>query len=475
MRVLLVSTYELGHQPLHVASPAAALTEEGHDVRMLDISVEPWDPDLVAWAEALAFSVPMHTATRLATKAAEATKRTRPNLPVCFFGLYARSSEKLSGVDHVIAGEYEPGLVAWVEGLTNGTGSASNGFVRDRQRFNLPVRSGLPALDRYAKLAIGSEERLVGYVEASHGCSHRCRHCPVPVVYDGRTRRVPIDVVLTDVEQLVAQGAEHITIGDPDFLNRWAHSMQVVEELHARFPFLTYDVTTKVEHIIKHRDVLGDLSRTGCLFVVSAFEILNDEILRYLDKGHTAAEAARAITLLRSRGIEPRPSWLPFMPWTTVDDVIDVVDFIVDHDLVGNVDPVQLTIKLLIPEGSLMLSVPELEPYLGSFDHDTLSYEWRPADPATTELQHDLASIVEHAQERGAAGAEIFCDVRDAVYAAAGKVGGERDSILRATGEGRPRLTETWFCCAEPTDLQFSSLEEENGCRATDGKVSLKS
>jgi hypothetical protein len=295
------------------------------------------------------------------------------------------------------------------------------------------------------------------------------------VVYDGRTRRVPIDIVITDIEQLVAQGAEHVTIGDPDFLNRWAHSMQVVEELHERFPHLTYDVTTKVEHIIKHRDLLGGLRRTGCLFVVSAFEILNDEILRFLDKGHTAAEAAQAITLLRSHGIEPRPSWLPFMPWTTVEDVVDIVDFIVDHDLVDNVDPVQLTIKLLIPEGSLMLSVPELEPYLGSFDHDTLSYAWRSADPATAELQRKLTEVVECSQDGGASNAEIFCDVRDAVYSAAGQVAGDRDPILRATSEGRPRLTEPWFCCAEPTDLQFSSLEEEDGCRATDGKVSLKS
>jgi len=40
MRVLLVSTYELGHQPLHVASPAALLRRVGHDVRCLDLSVE---------------------------------------------------------------------------------------------------------------------------------------------------------------------------------------------------------------------------------------------------------------------------------------------------------------------------------------------------------------------------------------------------------------------------------------------------
>nr|MDQ3306055.1 radical SAM protein [Actinomycetota bacterium] len=89
MRVLLVSTYELGHQPVHLASPAAALLRGGHEVVALDLSVQPWDTDLVGWAEAVAFSVPMHTAMRLALAAATALRRQRPGLPVCFYGLYA--------------------------------------------------------------------------------------------------------------------------------------------------------------------------------------------------------------------------------------------------------------------------------------------------------------------------------------------------------------------------------------------------
>src|SRR3954453_17775070 len=88
VRVLLVSTYELGHQPLHVASPAAALRNAGHDVRCLDLSVEPWDPEAVEWAEKVACSVPMHTAMRRAMRAAQATRRARPELPICFYGLY---------------------------------------------------------------------------------------------------------------------------------------------------------------------------------------------------------------------------------------------------------------------------------------------------------------------------------------------------------------------------------------------------
>src|SRR5215213_6245745 len=159
MRILLVSTYELGHQPLHVASPAAALRDEGHDVRCLDLSVEPWDPAQVEWAHKVAFSVPMHTAMRLAMRAAQATKRARPELPVCFYGLYAPVSRDLTLgrlADRVIAGEYERALVAWVEDGEAGGPELDLG----RHTFQLPARDLLPPLERYAHLALDQEERL---------------------------------------------------------------------------------------------------------------------------------------------------------------------------------------------------------------------------------------------------------------------------------------------------------------------------
>src|SRR3954447_6548337 len=396
MRVLLVSTYELGHQPLHVASPAAALRTAGHDVRCLDISVEPWDPAAVEWADKVAVSVPMHTAMRLARGAAREVK----DKPVCFYGLYAPVSRDLTIgrlADWVIAGEYEPALLAWFE---DGAGAGSE-LDLGRHQFDLPARDLLPPLERYAHLALDGEERLVGYVEASHGCVHMCRHCPIPSVYDGRIRIVQADVVLADIEQLVARGARHITFGDPDFLNGRKHSLEVVRRMHERFPELTFDCTVKVEHILEFPQAWPELARAGCLFVVTALESVNDEILARLDKGHTAREAADAIALLREHGIEPRPSFMPFTPWTTLDDVRELLDFVAAHDLVGNVDPVQYTIRLLLPEGSLLLDHPDMQPHLGEYDAGRLSWGWSAADPQVDELQARLAALVEGAAASG--------------------------------------------------------------------------
>jgi radical SAM superfamily enzyme YgiQ (UPF0313 family) len=450
MRALLVSTYELGHQPLAVASPAAALLEAGHEVRCLDLSVERWRPELVDWADAVAFSVPMHTAMRLAVPAARAVRRRRPELPVCLYGLYAPVGRDLTVgalADRVIAGEYEPALVAWVDGLAAGP-DAPRGFSRalGRATFRLPARHLLPPLERYAHVALDGEERPVGYVEATHGCRHRCRHCPLPVVYDGALRVVARDTVLADVEQLVGMGARHITFGDPDFLNGPGHSLRIVRALHDRFPDLTFDCTVKVEHILDHAALWPELAASGCLFILTAIELLNDAILERLDKGHTAAQAAQAVELLREHGIEPRPTFLPFTPWTTLDDVRELLDFVVRHDLVGNVDAVQYSLRLLLPEGSLLLEDPDpvLSEALGPYDEERLTHTWRSADPMVDLLQARLAELV----ERGAADEEpshaTFAAVRAAVLEVAGI--DEALAIPRGSTEGRPRLTEPWFC-----------------------------
>jgi radical SAM superfamily enzyme YgiQ (UPF0313 family) len=453
MRVLLVSTYELGHQPLHVASPAAALGAAGHDVRCLDLAVEAWDEALFDWAEAVALSVPMHTAMRLAMRAAERVRALRPELPLCFYGLYAPVSRDLTVgrlADRVVGGEYEPGLVTWVGELTAGAGRDPVALVElGRSPFRVPRRDLLPPLERYAHLSLEGAELPVGYVEGSHGCAHACRHCPIPVTYGSRIRLVAADVVLADIDQLVDMGARHITFGDPDFLNGWRHSLDIVRAMHRRHPGLTFDFTAKVEHLLRHERLLGELSDHGCLFVVSALECMNDDILERLDKGHTTAEAAAAIAALRAHGIEMRPSFMPFTPWTTVGDVHDILEFVIAHDMLGNVDPVQYTIRLLLPEGSLLLERADVREHLGPYDPEALSYTWGAADPASDALQARLARIVAAAASSGEPPGATFLSVHAAVLEAAGGApAARREPAALAAGsiEGRPRLTEPWFC-----------------------------
>jgi radical SAM superfamily enzyme YgiQ (UPF0313 family) len=461
MRTLLVSTYELGHQPLHLASPAAALLAAGHDVRCVDVAVEALESETVEWAEGIAVSVPMHTALRLAVPVLERIRQARPAVALCLYGLYAGvETTALPGPSPArLVGQYEPLLVAWAaeaEDAACGVPAPTVRVALGRHPFGLPARHLLPPLERYAQLIAGDRRALVGYVEASQGCKHRCRHCPVPVVYDGRTRLVGTDVVLADVAQLVAQGARHLTLGDPDFLNGPQHARRVVEAVHGAFPDLTFDLTAKVEHILGQRALWPSFAEAGCIFVVSAFESASDDVLRRLDKGHSVADELEAVAVLRSAGIEPRPSLLPFTPWTTTDQLLELFDLLAVADLIGNVDLVQLSIRLLVPPGSLLVSSGQLDGLLGDYDTERLGWTWRHHDPQLEALQAALADLAERFEGADpAAGYEV-------ARALVGEATGDRSAApaalahLRSPSDpaSRPRLSEPWFCCAEPTGEQ---------------------
>jgi hypothetical protein len=501
VRVLLLSTYELGHQPLGLAGPARLLDPEC-EVRCRDLSVEQFGPADIAWADAVAISVPMHTALRLALEVVATVRASRPDIPVALFGLYAgvaKGAADLGPGDLLAAGEYADELLEWLaraarDVATAGSGrSAAAGTVPagsvpgelqargrvpgprikvslgsgSRSKRGAPQRKGLPALEQYAQLSYLGESRLAGYVEATRGCSHRCRHCPVPTVYAGRTRVVDVADVVDDVASLVELGAEHITFGDPDFLNRPAHSLEVVRAVHANWPGLSFDATVKVEHVLRHVGLWPELAGSGCLFVVSAFESVDDRVLALLDKGHTAEDAARAVEILRASGIEPRPSLLPFTPWTAIGDMAVLLDFVAAHDLVWNVDPVQYGIRLLLPPGSLLLTDPDpqLAASLDGFDPVALSWRWHSAEAAVDELAGTVAAIAEQAAAALEPLDVTFERVRAAAREAAGLSGvASRQAQLASSsaaaiaGPQRPRLTESWFCCAEPTSAQLEAL-----------------
>jgi Radical SAM superfamily len=446
VQVLLISTYELGRQPVHLASPAAALRAAGHEVRTVDLATDQMAGDDIAWADRVGISVPMHTATRIADEIVRALASERPDLPVCLFGLYAGVASE--PVDARFEGEYEPSLLEWAQGQRTGD-------VRHLGRSQLQVldRSGLPDLGAYARLEMSGTTRLAGAVEASHGCRHRCRHCPIPAVYDGRIRVVPQPNVLEDIDNLVSAGAEHITFGDADFLNAPAHSLSLIESAHEAHPGITFDATIKVEHLVDHADLLERLAAANLLFVVSAFESVDPATLEILDKGHTVDDMVRAVGLVKGAGINIRPTWLPFFPWTEPDDVADIFEFLAGNDLVSATDPVQMAIKLLVPRGSLLETHPSLLPHLKGYDNAALTWRWEFADDRTAVLFEDLETIAADASDCGQETAVTLNEMRSAVAHASG-----RTIPPFVHGHDVPRLTESWYCCAEPTRAQTVTL-----------------
>jgi radical SAM superfamily enzyme YgiQ (UPF0313 family) len=446
-RVLLVSTYDLGHQPFGLASPAAWLAAAGYRVDCLDLSRSALDADLVTNAAVIAFHIPMHTATRLAIDACRKVRELNPHARICFYGLYGQANlEHLTalGADAVISGEYEAELLGWVQDTLGSPIPQHRRLTAlDRLEFAVPDRSGLPPLAEYAMLALGKESRVVGYTETTRGCRHLCRHCPVAPVYGGAVRVVQRDVVLADIAAQVAAGAEHITFGDPDFFNASAHGVRVVEDLHERWPQLTYDVTIKVEHLLRHAKLLPRLAATGCLFVTSAVESVSDRVLAILDKGHTRADFIAAVGACRAAGLTMNPTFVAFHPWLTRACLLDTFRVLHDLDLVGSLAPIQLTTRLLVPEGSLLLGMSEYAHLWQPLDHDRLVHPWTHPDPAVDELQLRFEAEVAEAGRQGWDRYTTF----DRLWTLAGgcpPARGARTEVVI------PQFLEPWFCCSEP-------------------------
>jgi len=452
VEALLISTYDLGRQPFGLASPAAWLRRAGIDVACVDTSREPLEDARIAAASVVAFYLPMHTATRLAEPVIARVRLVNPSARLCAYGLYAPLNAgwlRDRGVTELLGPEAEQELVELVKSQTPPTPKAPARPAPQglpRLAFIQPDRTGLVPLARYATLRMpDGTRRTIGSTDATRGCKHTCRHCPIVPVYQGQFRVVPIDVVMADVRALVEQGAEHITFGDPDFLNAPTHARRLTERVRREHPGVSYDVTIKIEHLLRHAEMLPRLRDTGCLLVTSAVESIDDATLEKLRKGHTRSDFLRALELCRGAGLALSPTFIPFMPWTTVESYAELLDLLIKEQLVEQVAPIQLAIRLLVTAESPLLELPDIARRVMPFDGASLTWPWRHEDGRVDHLQMEAMRI---------AGAGSGQPRREVFAAIAALIGRElpRAGAAPAAAGAVPVVSEPWYCCAEPME-----------------------
>lgn len=442
--IVLISTYELGRQPYGLASPAAWLRADRHQVTCADLACSVLPKAAIAEADLVAFYLPMHTATRLAVKCIEKVRTFNPAAHLCCYGLYAPMNApylRELGVRTILGGEFESGLRDLARRLAEGDhGRQREPLISlERQESLTPDRSGLPGFGRYAKLQVSGQEKLVGYTEASRGCKHLCRHCPVVPVYNGTFRVVERDAVLRDIRTQVAAGAQHITFGDPDFFNGPGHAKAIVEKLHAEHPTLSYDVTIKIEHLLRHRELLPVLQRTGCLFVTSAVESIDDRMLEKLAKGHTRSDFIEAVAVTRQAGLMLAPTFVTFTPWTTWEGYRELLQLLLTLDLVESVGPIQLAIRLLIPAGSKLLDLSEIREMIGPFNPAALLYKWQHSDPGLDRLCEEIQKLIQREERRKTSRTEIFGKIWELAH--------QRPPDFHLPSRAAiPYLNEPWYC-----------------------------
>lgn len=463
--VLLISCYELGHQPLGLVQPAAYLRRAGFAPELVDVDVEPLDDARLTRARLVGISVPMHTALRIGIGVARRVRTVNPDCHIAFYGTYAAlNAEYLldTVADSCFGAEFELPMVELARTLerpdasqTASPPSTARELTSARMSKGeapAPSRKGAAPLERYTRLVRNATPHLAGYVAASRGCKHRCEHCPLPSVYDGTFYALPRNVVLEDIRGLVADGAEHITFADPDFLNGPEHARRIAREMHNEFPALTFDFTAKIEHLLEHRPLVAEMKRYGCVFVVSAIETLSAQTLKVLAKGHTPDEAVETIRFFKSIGLALRPTLVPFTPWDTLDDYWALLRMVEREELVDFIDPVQYSVRLLVPPGSLLLSSDAMRPYLSGLDQAKFTYDWTHPDPTMDALHEIVTSLVATATRSNEDPALTFYRIKARTESAIYRTGYEEPDEDRIriqyppARERPPRLTESWFC-----------------------------
>ena len=406
VNALVVSTFEGGYQPLTAISGATALSNAGADVDFLDVYVEGAVLERVRDRDVVAISVPLYDSLMTGIHVASDIRAINPGVKVVFFGQYATiNAGRLSGKygDMTIVGEWEIPLAEMVKFLREGceprhpaiidAQQAATGLIphpfRSRDHFRIPARSIAPPLSKYPqrhldKLLGGSQ--IVGGLELTRGCHHKCTYCSVYAAYDGKVFMVDDDIVLADVRNLVDQGMTHLTFIDADFFNTRKQCVVILKRIHEAFPHLTFDFTTRVDHILEQREILGDLARYGVRCITSALEFPKQEVLDQVYKEMTITMIEKSIAELRRAGITLNPTFIMFNPWVSLDDIATLHDFVTRNQLEDVIEPIQYETRLHLYKSSPLLQNPTIQA-LELIEYE-FHFDWKHPDPRVDELYH---------------------------------------------------------------------------------------
>ncbi|MEV7231088.1 RCCLKC-tail radical SAM protein [Polymorphospora sp. NPDC051019] len=365
-----MSSFEAELQPLASACVAAALQDQG-------AAVTAWDahafPDRLPDAEVdlVLLSVQQFEGLHRAVDLAPRLRTAHPGAPIVAFGQYAQmnSTEFLARVDAVAFDEPERIAQELCQAAVGqlplpqvpALRTASRMTARPPRRritATAPARHLFPSLVHYPAHHTGLG--LMGNIEVSRGCHHKCTYCSVYGAYDGGVAPYQLETVLADARQLADDGVRHFFFIDAEFFNSRTLGVEVVRQIAAEFPGSTFEFTTRVDHILDYPELLEELVSLGLRRVTSALEFPSDRILRIFDKGIDVAHMRAAIAEAERIGFELNPTFIPFTPWVRYEELLTFEDFLVETGLARVVEPTALQTRLLLFKGSPLLQSPWL-------------------------------------------------------------------------------------------------------------------
>jgi radical SAM superfamily enzyme YgiQ (UPF0313 family) len=407
-QIVLAAVYDGGVQPISIGSAASHLIDAGFAPVCIDTTVEPQRfGELVANATVLAISVPLFQAVAPAAEYATRCRALNPKCTIVMFGQHANiHRERLLSryCDYVIRGDYEAGLVALVRGA-DATDLASLGVCArgcsapvyiHRRPLLPPARSMLPPLScyRYPELEFlwtrDAPVPLVGNVETARGCHHACSYCSVFAATGRKVALLAQDMIIEDIRQVVQMGAKHIWFTDAEFFNGRHHGLFVIQRMKREFPDLTFDITTRADHILECKDQIRELRDLGCLFVTSALEFPSQVFLDAVDKELRLDQIESAVAYCQQIGLTLNPTFIPFNPWVGYEELNAFRNWLERQRLLEAVNPLQYETRLYLYKGSPLLNHPDVRKL--KLTEREFEYEWEHPD---TRVEQAWAVVVE--------------------------------------------------------------------------------
>lgn len=410
LKVLLVSNFEGGYQPISIATTYSALKENGFNVRILDTYVDGIRENLLEDADLVAISIPLFDALFSGIEIAKRVKTINKDAHITFFGQYAsinatRLSPKYSNTS--IIGEWEEIIVELANKLEQDKNALFQAVLSKQEsdccnnsegngKCYLPDRTILPALYKYPQEQIDKlcgSKQIIGGTEIARGCHHKCLYCSVYAAYQGRVNMIPEDIVILDVENMIKQGMTHLTFMDADFFNSKFHGIRIIRKLNEKFPNLTYDFTTRVDHINEHKDIISEMAGLGVKFITTAIEFPCKEVVDEIAKEITMEDIESALAFLLETKIKINPTFIMFNPWIKLEDLIEFKKFVNKNNLNDIIDPIQYETRLHIYKGSPLLKQKSIQD-LELIEHE-FNYEWKHPDSRVDEVYDRMVTPVE--------------------------------------------------------------------------------
>ena len=355
MKVLLVnpgsaavySLFGLDLPPIGLLYLAASLEKAGHGVAVWDVQIEgrPPSPADVPGVDLVGIS---SDTTRIGKALAIARKLSSWGKPVVLGGPHAQFTPEAildtGHVDYIVRGEGEETLVRLADALESGSGPAGVPGVifRDGPRtvatppppppdvetLPFPARH-LVDLSRYVHMG----GRRASPVVTSRGCPGRCSFCSSSTFFGGTWRARSVDSVLAELDALYHRfGVRAVAFVDDNFTLSPARVTAISEGIARRGLDLKWWAFSRVDTVVRNPAMVASMAAAGCFRIYLGIESGSDETLARLGKRTRSGDAAVAVRILRSHGIEVHGSYIIGSPDEGRADVERTIEMAVALD-----------------------------------------------------------------------------------------------------------------------------------------------